>query len=215
MLKVKSFVFNPFQVNTYLLYNEAKECVIIDAACYSEEEKNELEDFITQNKLQPKVFINTHTHIDHILGVNFILNRYNISLTLHKDGINFINNAVEWAANFGLQTDPIINNFEIISDECYIYKIFNEEEIELVHIPGHCVGSLGIISHSSKLLFTGDVLFKGSIGRTDLPSGDFETIKKSIKDKLYILSDDYVVYPGHGDLTTIGDEKRNNIFVRA
>ncbi|MFO7842464.1 MAG: MBL fold metallo-hydrolase [Bacteroidales bacterium] len=210
MLKIKTFVFNPFQENTFLLYDETNECVIIDAGNHNLNEKNELFTFIEEQKLTPKYLINTHCHIDHIMGNADVMEKYNIPSIAHQDDLPLIERANDMALAFGFQVKepPKPNKFVVDGENI----TFGSSILEVRHVPGHSPGSIAIIANDERFAVVGDVLFKGSIGRTDLPGGDYNTLINSIKQKLFILDDEFVVYPGHGDSTTIHHEKSTNPF---
>lgn len=210
MLKIKTFVFNPFQENTFLLYDETNECVIIDAGNHNLNEKNELFTFIEEQKLTPKYLINTHCHIDHIMGNADVMEKYNIPSIAHQEDLPLIERANDMALAFGFQVKepPKPDKFVVDSENI----TFGNSSLEVRHVPGHSPGSIAIIAKDERFAVVGDVLFKSSIGRTDLPGGDYNTLINSIKQKLFILDDDFVVYPGHGDSTTILHEKSTNPF---
>ncbi|HKL08939.1 MAG TPA: MBL fold metallo-hydrolase [Bacteroidales bacterium] len=210
MLKIKTFVFNPFQENTFLLYDETNECVIIDAGNHNLNEKNELFTFIEEQKLTPKYLINTHCHIDHIMGNADVMEKYNIPSIAHQEDLPLIERVNDMALAFGFQVKepPKPNKFVVDSENI----TFGNSTLEIRHVPGHSPGSIAIIAKDEHFAVVGDVLFKGSIGRTDLPGGDYNTLIHSIKQKLFILDDEFVVYPGHGDSTTIYHEKSTNPF---
>jgi hydroxyacylglutathione hydrolase len=211
MLQVKTFIFNAFQVNTYLLYDETKECVIIDAACYPEFEKNQLQAFIDENELKPVKLLNTHCHIDHILGNICVFRKFGLKPVIHKSGLPFLEKAKEHAWGFGFELEEVIQPESYIKEGSKIK--FGNSEIDVIYTPGHADGSVCFISHEKKAVFVGDVLFKDSIGRTDLPTGDYKTLIENIDQKLFTLPEDYIVYPGHGDQTTIKQEKEENPYV--
>lgn len=211
MLQIKIFEFNAFQVNTIILYDETKECVIIDAACYHESEQNKLRKFIESESLKPVKFVNTHCHIDHILGSNFISDQYQLELGVHEAGKLFIDVAAEHALNFGFAIDPIHAPLYYLDEKSIIR--FGNIKLKVLYTPGHADGSICFLSEENKLVIVGDVLFRESIGRTDLPTGNFELLKKSIQEKLFSLPNDFTVIPGHGPKTTIGYERENNPFV--
>lgn len=212
MIQVKVFVFNPFQENTYLLYDETGECIIIDPGCATLEEELKLNGFINAQNLVPVALINTHTHIDHILGNNFIGNTYRLKPLIHPAGEIFLQHAPEHGKLFGFNVPEMIRPEKYVKEGDHIN--FGNSVLEVLYTPGHVDGSICLVSHSDRFVITGDVLFNGSIGRTDLPTGNFEILEESITTKLYALPDDYTVYPGHGPATTIGDEKSGNLFVR-
>ena len=211
MLQIESFTFNPFEENTYVLYDETGEAVIIDPGCYSQEERGELFDFIKGKKLQPTKLLNTHCHIDHVLGNAFIKRSYDIPLWFHKDEEPVLRAVPAYASNYGFpnyqdsKADHYLIEGEIIK--------FGNSQLESILVPGHAPGHLVFYNKQEKICIGGDTLFQGSIGRTDLPGGDHETLLRAIKGKLFILPDDTTVYPGHGPSTTIGFEKINNPFV--
>lgn len=212
MINIKTFVFNPmFQVNTYVLYDHTEEAVIIDAACYEENEKEQILRFFDKNQLKPVKLINTHCHVDHILGNDFIERKFGLKPIIHKAGEIFLTTAKEYAVSFGLQIDRIPMPENYIS-EGGIVK-FGDAELEVLYIPGHADGSICLVNHESKSVFAGDVIFDGSIGRTDLPTGNTELLLQGIKEKLFQLPEDYTIYCGHGPGTTIGKEKQTNPFM--
>ncbi len=196
--------------NTYLLYDESKSCVIIDPGCFGEEEKKEMDDFINDNDLTVEKLLNTHCHIDHVLGNSFVKDKYQVSLFAHEIEVPYLKAVETYAPNYGYQQyqpstiDNYINEGDIIE--------FGNSSLEILFVPGHSAGHIAFINNNQKICIGGDVLFKLSIGRTDLPGGDYDTLIKSIHTKLFKLSDDFVVYPGHGPTTTIEEEKRLNPF---
>lgn len=211
MIKLKRFAFNPFQVNTYVLSDETGECVIIDAGMQGGAEENLITDYIESNNLKPVMLLLTHAHIDHILGNEFIVNNYNLKLFAHKEGVPFLSNAVAHAASFGLSIDKVVDIDEFIDENKDI--TFGNSSLKVLYTPGHANGSVCFYSKEGNFVITGDVLFNQSIGRTDLPTGNYEILQNSIWKKLFTLPDETVAYPGHGPETTIGSEKVNNPFV--
>jgi len=211
MITIQRFVFNPFGVNTFVLYDETKECVIIDAACYFEDEKQQLKSFIDKNQLNPVKVLMTHGHVDHLLGNKFIASVYNVSIETHIDEANLISGAVSYGSIFGfdVETPPPATKY---LNEGDIVK-FGNSELSVLHVPGHSPGSLAYFNKEQSFVFVGDVLFHGSIGRTDLPQGNHEQLIKSINEKLLTLEDKVIVYSGHGDSTTIDFERKNNPFL--
>jgi len=211
MLKIKVFTFSPIQENTYLLYNEHKECIIIDPGCYFPEEQQELKAFLDSNHLTPKMLLNTHCHLDHVFGNKFVAETYGLKLHLHpKEEV-----VLQFAPTSGLMYDMPFDNYKgefiFLKEGDKINLI--EDELEVIEAPGHSPGSICFYCKEQKFLIGGDVLFNGSIGRTDLPMGDHQTLLISIKQKLFVLPDDVIVYSGHGQETTIGNEKKFNPFV--
>jgi len=211
MIKIKVFSFNSFQVNTYLLYDENGDCAIIDPACYSKIEKDALEFFISENHLIPKICLNTHCHIDHILGNNFVFEKYGLKPVTHADGVGFLKVAPGYGETFGFAVEEQILPDQFLTAEDTIR--LGEHKIYVLETPGHAAGSLCFYHPKDKFVIVGDVLFHQSIGRTDLPTGNFDTLMKSIREELFVLPDETTVYPGHGPSTTIGFEKQNNPFL--
>ena len=211
MLKVEKFVVNPVQENSFVLYDETKECAIIDAGFYYGEEEDEVDYFFEKNELKPVKLINTHCHFDHMMGVEYLRNKYSLKFEAHKDDDYWVERAVNQGRMFNIKMNPVspIDNF--ISENDLVQ--FGETTLKIIHIPGHSPGHIVFYSEKDKMLFAGDVLFYGSIGRTDLPGGDYNTLIQSIKSKLFDLPEDTVVYCGHGPETTIGFEKNNNPFL--
>jgi hydroxyacylglutathione hydrolase len=212
MLTVQPFTFNPVQENTYVVYNEKGQCCIIDPGCYFASEEQALKNFIEQNSLQPIYLLNTHCHLDHIFGNQFVHKTWDLPLHL-----NHLEKAVldYGPASGQLWQLPFVNyDGELIFiDEGEIVRI-GEDELYVLFTPGHSPGHLSFYSKENKFVISGDVLFEGSVGRTDLPGGDFTILEESIKTKLYTLPEDTIVFPGHGDSTTIGDEMKTNPFVK-
>lgn len=211
MIQIKKFIFNAFQVNTILLYDETKECIIIDPACYENHERKILIDFIKTQNLNLKKQINTHCHVDHILGCNFIKEYFDANLEIHEESMFLLKNAHHHALNFGFSMNPLIAPSTFLKDGDVIK--FGKSTLEVLYTPGHASGSICLYSKEEKIVIVGDVLFHGSIGRTDLPTGDFDILKQSIHNKLFVLDENVKVIPGHGPDTTIGFEKKNNPFV--
>ena len=211
MIKVEKFVVNQLGENSFILSDETGECIFIDPGFYFEEEHEEIRNYIADNNLTPKKITNTHCHFDHIMGVEFIRNEYKIPFMAHEQDAFWVDNATEQALRFGLEVKPVspINEFLV---EKELVK-FGNSELEIIHIPGHAPGHVVFYSKEDKILIAGDVLFYGSIGRTDLPGGEHETLISNIKNKLFNLPDDTKVYCGHGPETTLGFEKTTNPFL--
>lgn len=210
-MTIKVFVFNPFQLNTYLLFDETNDAIIIDAGNSNKHEDDKLFDFIEENNLNIVGLYYTHAHVDHILGNNSILKKYNIKSFAHKDGLIFFDTASEYAPSLGLKIDNPILPKEYIFDEDVIE--FGHSKLKIIHTPGHADGSVCFYSEEEQFIIVGDVLFRDSIGRTDLPTGDYDLLMISIKEKLFALPVATKVLPGHGSSTTIGYEKMNNPFI--
>ncbi len=211
MITIKKLIFNGFQVNTYVLSDETKECVIIDAANYDANEDATLADYIEKEKLKPIAQIYTHCHIDHVLGSAFVEKKYNIGMSIHADSKVFLENATAQATMYGFNLKATAQIANTIKEGDTIK--FGNSALEVVYTPGHADGSICFINHTQQFVISGDVLFRESIGRTDLPTGDFDSLHHHITTKLFSLPDDYKVYPGHGPETSIGHEKINNPFL--
>jgi len=209
-MQIKRFVFNPFQENTYVLYDETKSCVIIDAGNFNKDESSHLADFILRNRLKPKYLLNTHAHIDHILGNRFISVMYYLVPHLHKDDLFLYETSCEVAKKYDIPYTIQPPPYEYIDENTTIE--FGNTRLECIHVPGHSPGSICFYSKKDNVLISGDVLFRESIGRTDLPGGDHQMLLANISEKLLVLPDDTVVYPGHMDSTTIKHEKMYNPF---
>ncbi|MEO6219431.1 MAG: MBL fold metallo-hydrolase [Ginsengibacter sp.] len=211
MLQIKVLTYNPVQENTYLLYNEKNECIIIDPGCYYDNEKEALAVAIDKNNLVPKMLLNTHCHLDHVFGNKFISEKYRLTLQLHKAEEQMLKMAPASGLMFNLPFDNYAGEF-IFLDEGDIITL-GTDKLEVIHAPGHSPGSICFYCKEQKFIIGGDVLFYQSIGRTDLPSGNHEDIINSIKEKLFLLPDDVKVYSGHGIETSIGYEKETNPFL--
>lgn len=212
MLKIDFITFGPFQENTYILHDETKQCVIIDPGCYSNQEKKELRDFIETKELKPVKIWLTHGHIDHILGNAYLARLYDISIQMHKGDVEMMRAAPIYGQQWGIQADASPEPERLLTEGETIS--FGNTSFSILFTPGHSPGSICFYHTESRTVIGGDVLFRDSIGRTDLPGGDFSILENSIRTKLYTLPDNTVVYPGHGPETTIGWEKMHNSFVR-
>ncbi len=211
MLNIKSFTFNPFEENTYVVSDDTLECLIIDPGCYNLEEKRELEGYIASNNLIPVKILLTHAHIDHILGNNFVSSKYNIPIQMSSIETALLLAAAEYGKMWGIAAEPSPEPVLFVEEGIKI--TFGKSNLRSIFTPGHSPGSFSYYHEETKNLFSGDVLFLQSIGRTDLPGGDYETLIRSIQDKIFSLDDDVTVYSGHGPTTTIGYERKNNPFL--
>ena len=212
MFKIKSFTFNPIGENTYLLYNESKQCIIIDPGCYFDEEKDSFKAFITQNELKPTQLLNTHCHLDHVFGNKMVAETYQLTLQMHERE----KLVLSYAPTSGLMYNLPFDNYEggVILLKEGDSLLLGQDELKVIEVPGHSPGSICFYRAKQHFLIGGDVLFQGSIGRTDLPLGDHEALIHHIKTKLLVLPEETVVYSGHGATTTIGEEKANNPYLR-
>ena len=213
MLQFESFVFNPFAENTYVVYDDnSKECVIIDPGCGTPAEENQLFGFIDSHRLKPMLAISTHGHIDHILGNAAVKKRYGINVAAHPNVKNDFLRSRQQSAMFGLSFIGDCDLPDRDLEDGEIIKV-GESTLEVICTPGHAEGSISLYAEIEGWVFTGDALFCRSIGRTDFPGGSYETLRKSIKERLFHLPDDTEVFSGHGESTTIFDEKRYNMFL--
>lgn len=210
-MEIKSFTFNDFYENTFVCYDDSKECIIIDPGCNNSEEQQRLVDFISDNKLKPTKLVNTHCHIDHVLGNAFVAEKYNLKLEAHEGEKVVLDNMVMMAKMYQIPYDPS-PEIEVFLEEGEMLS-FGNTNLEIYFTPGHSPASVSFFHRESQQLIAGDVLFKGSIGRTDLPGGHFDTLISNIKNKFFPLGDDVIVYSGHGPVTTIGEERRTNPFL--
>ena len=211
MITIRSFTFNPFQENTYVLSDPTGECVIIDPGCYSEIEKEELAEYISAGGFRPVRLLLTHTHIDHVLGNNFVTGRYGLKIEMNKIETGLLQSAPLYGEMWGVKMEPSPDPSVFLSEGDEIK--FGNSVLRVIFTPGHSQGSICFVNDGQKFAIAGDVLFNGSIGRTDLPGGDYDTLIKSIREKVFTLGDDFRIYPGHGPETTIGHEKKFNPFV--
>ncbi|HTF06258.1 MAG TPA: MBL fold metallo-hydrolase [Bacteroidia bacterium] len=211
MITLKSFTFNPFSENSYILSDETGECVIIDPGCYTSEEEQELAEYIALNSLKPVKLLNTHCHVDHVFGNLFVAEKWKLGLEMHKLDVPVLESFAKVCQMYGFPGGPQPEPAHFFEDGDPIK--FGNSTLDILFTPGHSPGSVCFYSQPDKLVIGGDVLFQGSIGRTDLPGGNFETLEHSIRTKLYTLPDDVEIYPGHGPATTVGAEKRSNPFV--
>ncbi len=212
-MKIKRFEFNMFPVNCYVLSDESHEAVIIDAGCYYEEEQQALKKYIVDHNLTVKHLLNTHLHLDHVFGNSFVARELHVKPEAHESDEFLLARVPDYCKMFGIPLNeepaPLGGH---LSDGDLIR--FGETTLRAILVPGHSPGGLAFYCEEAKTLFSGDVLFQGSIGRADLEGGDFSTLRISIIARLFTLPDDTVVYPGHGNSTTIGNEKMDNPFFR-
>jgi hydroxyacylglutathione hydrolase len=211
-MTVTGFTFNPFSENTYVLHDETGECVIIDPGCYEKEEQDTLRAFITENKLKVVLLLNTHCHIDHVFGNHFVADTYQVPFLIHPDDLPVLKAVPVYAPSYGFPHYQAAEPSGFLKPGENIR--FGKTELQVLFTPGHAPGHVVFYHADSKVCLGGDVLFQRSIGRTDLPGGDFDTLIRSIRTQLFTLPDSVRVYPGHGPSTTIGEEKQFNPFLR-
>ena len=212
MLAVNSFEFNPVQENTYVLFNQKDACAIIDPGCYFGNERVALQEHIEQQGLSPKLLLNTHCHLDHVFGNRFVAETWDLPLHLHEKEQELLALAPQMGREWGMPFENYEGPLRFLVPGQPVW--LDEDRLEVLFLPGHSPGSVGFYYPEGGFLIGGDVLFRGSIGRSDLPGGDHDLLLKSIREQLWRLPDDTVVYPGHGEPTTIGWEKRNNPFLQ-
>lgn len=211
MLSIDTLVFNAFQVNTYIIRDKDGSCLVIDPAFYSAEEILAFDQYISSHGLKIMGQLNTHCHVDHVLGNRHMQTAYHCPLRAHPDEAGLLKNASVMGKVFGLTVEPIPGIDQPVSDDENI--AIGESFLRAILVPGHSPGSLSFYSPDAGFVITGDALFQGSIGRTDLPGGDFDTLISSIRKRLLTLPPETIVYPGHGDPTSIADEATNNPFL--
>lgn len=213
-MKIKTFEFNPLGVNTYVLSDATKECVVIDAACFYADEKEILLNYILDHDFVVKHLINTHLHFDHLFGVNTLSSQFGLTLTCHQADEFLLEDIPSQLKLFGLSnvnTDYMPNIGKYLHEGDQIS--FGNQTLEVIHVPGHSPGSVSFYHKTEGVLFSGDALFRSGIGRTDLAYGNYNELVTGIQTKLFTLPDETNVYPGHGPATTIGYEKVHNPFV--
>lgn len=211
MLYIKQFTFNPIEENTYLLFNEDKECCIIDPGCYTAGERQTLQTYITENGLKPMLLLNTHCHFDHVFGNKFIYDTYGLELHIHEKEKVLLDYAPVSAKGYELAFDNYEGPVHFLAENDMVQ--IGDSPLKVLFIPGHAPGHIVFYCEKQGFVIGGDVLFKESIGRTDIPFGDYEQLITGIRTKLFTLPDETIVYPGHGEKTTIGHEKKYNPFL--
>ena len=211
MLKIKSFTFNPYQENTYLIFDDSKEAVVIDPGNYEAYENELISKFIDENKLQLKKIILTHCHIDHCLGNKYLNEKYGAELLIPFDERDLYKNVENIATLFGFPNYSHLDENKYLKEKDKIE--FGDIKLDVLFLPGHSPGHLAFNYKKENICFSGDVLFYNSIGRTDLPGGDHDTLINSIKNKLFLLNPNTIIYPGHGQKTTLKNEMKDNPFL--
>lgn len=212
-MKIKQFELNHFGTNCFVLWNEStKQCAIVDPCAETTYEEAQVTQYIDEYGLEPKLILLTHAHVDHIAGLRGMCERYGLPVTMHADGSKLLRQAEAYGAVMGFMVSSMedlpVN--EIKDDDVLV---LGDEKIECREVPGHCPGSMAYVVPSAEVVLTGDALFRGSIGRTDLPGGNYNLLIEKIRTRLLTLPDDYEVLPGHGDISSIGGERRYNGFL--
>lgn len=210
MLHIRSFTFNTLEEKTYVVYDDTQMCVIIDPGCYEAHEWETLRAFIEEQGLQVTHLINTHAHIDHIVGNHYVHAMYRVPLALHRLEVPILHAAIQYATHYGFENYKPVQATKLLEDSDSVS--LGNTSLSVLHVPGHSPGHIALYHEQDKVCFSGDVLFRRSIGRTDLLGGDSTLLLQSIRKRLLLLGDDVKIYPGHGPTTTIGEEKRHNPF---
>ncbi|MCB9222802.1 MAG: MBL fold metallo-hydrolase [Crocinitomicaceae bacterium] len=208
-MQVHKLTYNPFQENTYIISDETNECVIIDPGCYSREEQDHLKLYVANNELKPVKLINTHCHIDHVLGNYFVSKEWGLDLGMNEHDIPTLTSIPNYAGLYGFE------GYQLSPEPSYFINegdkvTFGNSELDVIFGPGHAPGHLAFYSLVDDFVINGDILFQGSFGRVDLPGGDFQTLKQTILEKMFRLPETMTVFCGHGPETTIGQEKATN-----
>jgi hydroxyacylglutathione hydrolase len=216
MINIHSFIFSPIAENTYILWDETHEAVIIDPGCLAQYEKEELADFVSDNRLVVKYLLQTHAHLDHVFGSAFVKRKFArsgepLKMLMHKNEVPILADVENRCKMWGIKGYEPVEADEFIDENDKIF--FGNTELEIRFVPGHAPGHLAFVNHAQKFVIGGDVLFRGSVGRTDLPFCSHEALMNSIQTQLLTLDDDYQVYSGHGNPTTIGHERKTNPFL--
>jgi hydroxyacylglutathione hydrolase len=210
-MKIKKFTFSPIQENTYVVYDETGQCVIIDPGCSNEAERQKLAHFIHETRLSPVKLLNTHCHIDHVAGNKFVMETYNIGLLIHRNELPILHEAPKFSRFFGLECPPSPEPEAFIDENSTV--AFGDTIFTILFTPGHSPGSICFYNEAEKKIFSGDVLFLGGIGRYDLPGANGADLFKSLDEIMMCLPDDVTVYSGHGPETTIGNERSTNPYL--
>lgn len=212
MSNIRKFTFSPFEENTYVIYDETNEAVIIDPGCLAQKEKEELSSFIKSNNLKPKALLQTHTHLDHVFGSSYVKRKFDIKMYIHKADLPVLADVENRCRTWGIpgyepvEADAFLEDGDTFS--------FGNTTLDIIWVPGHAPGHIAFINREDKYIIGGDCLFNGSIGRTDFPLCNHEDLMKSIREKFFTLPDEYTVYAGHMADTTIGFEKKFNPFFK-
>lgn len=212
MLTLKNLVFNPFEVNTYFVIDDDGACLIIDPSCSNEDENKRLIDFISTEGLRPEMVLLTHAHFDHLTGVSFVIDKYNIPLCGHREDLNLLQFARHQGDLYGFLFEEDPPEFDKFLEDEELLE-WSGGSMKALHVPGHTRGSLSYFFPEAGFVITGDALFREGVGRSDLPGGDHDTLIRSIENKLLVLDDSVEVFPGHGPSSTVGHEKMHNPFL--
>ncbi len=211
MVQLASFTFGPFSENTWLIWDEELNCMVVDPGCYTQDEEQQLEGFIREKKLKPCMLVNTHAHIDHVLGNAFVNRVWGLKPHLHPADVDLYFGAETYGAVWGIRVPSLPEPETELLQQSELH--LGKHRFEIRFTPGHAPGEVCLVQHEQGFVIAGDVLFNGSIGRTDLPGGDYATLIESIRRELLSLPDHFEVCCGHGDETTIGKERASNPFL--
>lgn len=211
-LTIRTFHFNPIMVNTMVLHDDTGDAVIVDPGNCQMHEDEQLRDYIREHNLVVKYIINTHPHVDHIAGNPWCVKEYRAPLCCHEAGMPIYERADAYGVAFGLILDPMPQPSIFLEEGEYIK--FGNQTLQVLYTPGHCAGSITLHDARHKFVICGDLLFEGSVGRADLPTGDMQQLLNSIRDNILTLDDETIVYPGHGGATTVGNERNHNIYLK-
>ncbi len=211
MLSVAVFTFNPFQENTFVLH-DGKHAILVDPGCWNTTEERELEGWFTENAIEPVRLVLTHAHIDHVFGCAWAHRRYGLLPELHRADLPLLQAAPRQGQLYGVHCEPAPEPSTFLEPGTDL--LLGTEKLRILFVPGHAPGHIALYHETGRFVVAGDVLFQNSIGRTDLPGGDMDTLLRSIREVLFPLGDDVTVYCGHGPETTIGRERKKNPFVR-
>lgn len=212
MIHIQKFTFNPFGENTYVVYNDEKLAYIVDPGNIQDFETAEIESFISKNELKIESILLTHAHIDHVLGLQWARDTYKVPVFLHEVEQEILDRNPFTAKQYGFFMKPFEGDKKYIQEGEKLH--LGNNEFEILYVPGHSPGHIAFHNTDQKIVLSGDVLFEGSIGRTDLYKGDYEQLLDSIRTKLFTLDPETKVYSGHGNPTTIGFEKDYNPFFK-
>ena len=210
MLYIQSFTFNAFRENTYVVHDDTRACIVVDPGCYERSEQQALHTYIEQHNLKVTGLVNTHAHIDHVVGNHYIQTTYGVPLALHAQEVPMLQGASQYAASYGFTAYQPIKSTTLLATGDVV--LLGTIPLTVLHVPGHSPGHIALYNQQFKLCIAGDILFKNSIGRTDLPGGDHKLLLQSIHQQLFSLEDNVTVYPGHGPTLTIGEAKREHLF---
>jgi glyoxylase-like metal-dependent hydrolase (beta-lactamase superfamily II) len=212
MIKIQAFCFNAFQENTYVLYNENKEAIIVDPGCYTRIEEKILTDFIVEHALTPTLLLNTHCHLDHVFGNNFIHDTYGLTAILHANEQIILDRLPDAAAKYGIPVEAYRGPIQYVEDQAMI--AFGKDAFKVLLTPGHSPGSICFYHQKQDFILSGDLIFKDSVGRTDFPGCNPQDLIKSIRDEILPLPDTLSIYSGHGPMTELGRERKMNPYIK-